>query len=233
MKVTLPDRVSGSRDALLVLEVEFPVATEERKVGLEITGPVQALDLQGGQAGGIYPVPVGLERLHIPLRVTADGAGEAKVVVTCQAGPESGQTAQRTLTLEAPQAVAAGGGGTRMALIGLLLAGLAAGGVILAPKFFGGPRVPGVEGQTEAEALAALKKAGYVVARPTLEDVQDRDRHGTVLRTIPAGGDRLDKGARVEVVLGNFGATQLVVPNVRVHAKRPWPRCGPPGSKPR
>ena len=41
MKVTLPEKVTGARDSLFVLEVEFPVATEERVVGVETTGAIE------------------------------------------------------------------------------------------------------------------------------------------------------------------------------------------------
>ena len=107
MKVTLPETVGGARDALFVLEVEFPVASEERVVEVEAAGPVVPLDLSGSTRGGTYRVPVGLERLHVPMRVTEDAETEATVRVSCTEGPESGLSEERKVRLEA---TAAGGG---------------------------------------------------------------------------------------------------------------------------
>ena len=110
MKVTLPDKVTGQKDALFVLEVEFPVATVERTVEVAVTGPVEPLDLSGSSRGGSYRIPVGLERLHVPMRVLEDGEGEARVTVTCLEGPEATLTDNQHLKLE-PAAATAGGGG--------------------------------------------------------------------------------------------------------------------------
>ena len=91
MKVTLPETVVGSRDTIFILKIEFPVSTVERQVVVEADGPVEALDLNGTGPGGDYGVPVGLESLHVPLRVTGDGAQEARVGVRCTDGPEAGE----------------------------------------------------------------------------------------------------------------------------------------------
>ncbi len=109
MKVTLPERITGARDALFVLEVEFAAATAERKVEVGTRGNVQALDLRGTGPGGRYVVPVGMERLHVPLRVSADGTGEAEVEVRCTSGPDSGRSERRSVRLEAAPAVGNGG----------------------------------------------------------------------------------------------------------------------------
>ena len=109
MKVTLPEKVTGARDALFVLEVEFPVATAERTVEVSVTGPVEPLDLSGSSRGGTYRIPVGLERLHVPMRVLEDGDGEARVSVTCLEGPEATLNDHQKLKLEAPGAAAGGG----------------------------------------------------------------------------------------------------------------------------
>ena len=103
MKITLPAKVTGTRDALFVLEVEFPVATGERTVEVEVQGPVEPLDLAGSSRGGTYRIPVGLERLHVPMRVTADGEAQATVGVRCSSGPDKGESESGTVVLEAAQ----------------------------------------------------------------------------------------------------------------------------------
>ena len=102
MKVTLPDTVPGTRDHIFILKVEFPVSTAERKVRVDTEGPIEALDVDGNGPGGDYTVHVGLESLHVPLRVKDGGEAPAKVAVRCTGGPEEGEAFSQTLELAAP-----------------------------------------------------------------------------------------------------------------------------------
>ncbi|MDF1701492.1 MAG: PASTA domain-containing protein [Planctomycetota bacterium] len=214
MKITLPERLAGTRDALFVLEVEFPVATGARTVEVKTEGAIQALDLRGTGPGGTYEVPVGLERLHVPMRVTEDTAGEAKVTIQCTEGPDSGSREERSLLLEAgPAAAATGGAGGKLAIVGILAALLIGGGFWLGPKLFGGPAVPDVAGMSENEAIAALQKAEYRYV-VTMEDVEDASKDGLVLRTIPAAGDGLEPGEQVQIVLGAAQSGMVKVDNL-------------------
>ena len=147
MKITLPERLAGTRDALFVLELEFPVATEERKVVVRTEGAVEALDLRGTGPGGEYEVPVGLERLHIPMRVTEDAEGEASVAVECTVGPDAGASESRTILLEkGPSAAGGSGAGGKLAVAAVLVALLGGAALWLGPKLFGGDEVPDVAG---------------------------------------------------------------------------------------
>ena len=215
MKITLPERLAGTRDALFVLEVEFPVATEERKVEVTTEGSIEALDLRGTGPGGTYEVPVGLERLHIPMRVTSDQQGEAKVKVACVAGPEQGTAEERTLLLEkGPGAPAGSGAGGKWALVALLVAALGAAAIWAGPKLFGGDKVPSVTGLSQNEAIAKLQKAEYRYEIVT-QDIEDRARHGVAIRTIPAGGAKLAKGERVQLVVGTALERMVKVDSVK------------------
>ncbi len=214
MKLTLPDSVAGTQDAIFIMEVEFPIATVERSVEVTTSGPIEAMDLQGSKAGGSYQVPVGLERLHVPLRVAASGGADASVHVRCTEGPEAGQAASRPVRLEAIAAAQGKSKGAKVALAVLLLAALGVGGFVLGPKLLGGAHeVPEVQGRSLAEARLAMSKAGYLV-KATLETVDDAKMHGRVLRTIPSSGTGLDRGKTVEVVVGRSGDVLVRVPSV-------------------
>jgi len=203
MKITLPERLAGTRDALFVLEVEFPVATEGRKVLVETTGAIEALDLRGTGPGGAYDIPVGLERLHVPMRVTQDVEAEASVKVTCSSGPDAGATEERTILLEKGPVASGSGSGSKLAIAAILVALLGGAAWWLGPKLFGGDKVPNVTGRSERQAVAMLQKAEYLT-EVTMEDVTDRAKHGVVLRTIPPAGAGQAKGSKVQIVVGNM-----------------------------
>src|SRR5262245_28708457 len=155
MRITLPERITGARDALFVLEIEFPSAAAERKIEVVTRGPVEALDLRGTGPGGRYLVPPGLERIHVPLRVTADGAGEAEVQVRCIQGPDTGSGESRTVRLEQAPSSAAGKSG-RLVTAGLALAALVAVGLLFGPKLFGkSEKVMNLVGKDERAAVDA------------------------------------------------------------------------------
>ena len=63
--------------------------------------------------------------------------------------------------------------------------------------------VPDVIDQSEADAAAALSKAGFEVRRHE-EDVDTLDQDGVVIDQDPAGGERLNKGSRVTITVGKF-----------------------------
>ena len=212
MKVSLPDKVTGARDALFVLEVEFPVATAERTVEVSVSGPVEPLDLSGSSRGGTYRIPVGLERLHVPMRVLEDGDAEALVTVTCLEGPEATLTDAQRLKLEAPGAQVGGGGRKRLLLGALALAAVAIGAFALAQRG-SSDTVPDVRGRSEAEARKALTSADYTV-RPTYDRTAETDSDGLVLRQSPAGGVPAPGDRIVEIVIGQAVAEAAVVPPV-------------------
>ena len=63
--------------------------------------------------------------------------------------------------------------------------------------------VPDVVDQQQADAEKALKGAGFEV-RVTHEDVDTPDEDGVVVDQDPAGGEKLEKGSRVTIVVGKF-----------------------------
>ena len=68
--------------------------------------------------------------------------------------------------------------------------------------------VPDVHGKAEADAAAALQKAGFTVSGVSYEPVSG-GQAGIVVRTIPTAGTRLARGAKVHVI-----ATALEAPAV-------------------
>ncbi len=221
MKISLPLQVAGSKDALFVLEVEFPVATAERTVAVAASGPVEALDLRGSGPGGAYQVPMGLERLHVPMRVTQDGQGEATVTVRCTEGPERGQEAQRTLRLgPAPHVSGRTGAGSKLAVAVVVLALLGTAALWLYPTLLGGPRVPAVAGLTEPQARQKLLAAEYSVS-VSKEETPDPGLQDRVLRTHPAEGEELARGSEVELVIGQPQGHLVKVPALRGQMEGP------------
>lgn len=202
MKITLPAKVTGTRDALFVLEVEFPVATGERTVEVEVQGPVEPLDLAGSSRGGTYRIPVGLERLHVPMRVTADGEAQATVSVRCSSGPDKGESESGTVVLEAPSVAAAGSGGRRgrWLAVAAAIAAVAAGawGVT---QLTGKDKVPDVRRLTHEAAEQKLREAGL---EPSVryEPPEVPADAGLVMRTLPGPGQEVPANKTVEVIVG-------------------------------
>nr|MDJ0976180.1 PASTA domain-containing protein [Planctomycetota bacterium] len=204
MRVTLPDQVAAAGDTLFVLEIEFPEARPAaEKIEVTTTGDIEALDLRGTGAGGTYEVHPGLQGLHVPLRVTEATPGEAKVQVDWTDHTGQVTSEERTLTLEAVADAEGSGAGAKLAVVGLLVAGLVALGVFVAPGLFGGGKVPDVSGQQLADARQALEDAGYVVAVDRVP-VDDRRKNGVVLRTDPKAGDKRQSGAEVRIQVGSL-----------------------------
>lgn len=211
MKVTLPEKVTGARDSLFVLEVEFPVATEERVVEVETTGAIEPLDLSGSSRGGTYRVPVGLERLHVPLRVTEDAAGEATLKVSCAEGPESGQSEERKLVLEEATAKATVSSKRWLGVAAAVI--LVAGGAWVVSQLFGKGGVPDLRGLTHEEAETRLAEENL---KPDVryEPAETKEDEGVVMRTIPAAGEEAPDDGRIEVVLGRPSDQMVGIPAV-------------------
>jgi serine/threonine-protein kinase len=63
--------------------------------------------------------------------------------------------------------------------------------------------VPGVTGQSEAQARSSLSAAGFSV-NVTTQTVTDKSKNGVVLSQSPSGGTKAKKGATVAIVVGNY-----------------------------
>ena len=214
MKIHLPDRMAGTKDALFVLELEMPPSADQRTVEVHATGPVDPLTLRGNQVGGTYIVPVGVEHLRIPLRVRKDGAAAATIVARCTEGPEAGTTLEHNLLLDAPAVVERGSRPAgKLGVAALVLAGLGAAGAFVVPKLLGGPSVPDVVAMTQADAERAVREAHYIVQLSN-EAVDDPASVDKVLRTIPAPGAELAKGESVELVIGVADDALVPVPDL-------------------
>jgi eukaryotic-like serine/threonine-protein kinase len=68
--------------------------------------------------------------------------------------------------------------------------------------------VPDVRGQLENEAIAALRRAGFVVSR-SVESSDDVPR-GHVIRTSPGHGEEADRGSTVQMVVSTGVETEIV-----------------------
>jgi serine/threonine-protein kinase len=63
--------------------------------------------------------------------------------------------------------------------------------------------VPDVVDQQQGDAENALRGAGFKV-RTRSQDVDTLDQDGVVIDQDPAGGEKLEKGSRVTIVVGKF-----------------------------
>src|SRR5262245_21075527 len=79
MKVYLADKVSGVPGSLCVAEIEF--TSPARRVRVQTSEGLEALDLHGERPGGVYDAAASLPRIHVPLRVTKSRTGAAKVTI--------------------------------------------------------------------------------------------------------------------------------------------------------
>ncbi len=208
MRISLPDRVPASKGSLFVAKVEVPAAMRgECIVEVATEGPLQALDLRGVGPGGRYGLPHGVEAVHVPIRVETGQPGNAVVHVRITDHEGKQETTQHPLRLDvASEPVATGdgdggGGGGKAGLVFLLLLGMAGLGIWLGPKFVQRDYVPDVRGLSFDEAQQRLAEAGYR-AKEWPDIVQDRDKHGLVLRTKPRGGEPHAKQDEVAVFVG-------------------------------
>jgi serine/threonine-protein kinase len=86
-------------------------------------------------------------------------------------------------------------------------------------------KVPDVVGLSEGEASTELRAAGLEV-RSSEEATTDPDQDGTVLRQSPGGGQEVDEGTEVLIVIGRFEPP----PEEEPPAAEP-PDAGPPASQ--
>ncbi|MFM8979704.1 MAG: PASTA domain-containing protein [Planctomycetia bacterium] len=212
MRIHLPEQITGARDSLFVLDLEVAPAAQERQVQVSTEGGLQALDLRGTGPGGTYTIPAGQDQLHVPLRVTADGAGEAAVVLSFVSGPEAGTRERRGVRLLAP-GPALPASRSRSMLPVAVLAAVVLVAVLVAQRMLGGATVPSVVGKRSGEAVRLLQGArlGPKVAR---EDVAEASRDGVVLRQAPVAGSRVKSDSEVQLVVGRYVAPKAEVPEL-------------------
>jgi beta-lactam-binding protein with PASTA domain/predicted Ser/Thr protein kinase len=109
-----------------------------------------------------------------------------------------------------------------IALVSVLAVLLVAGGIALAVALSGGDDhtpaatttvgVPNLVSATQANATAQLQALGLVVGAVTTQP-STAAQAGTVLSTNPAGGAQVDKGTKVDLVLGG-GPNTVAIPAV-------------------
>ncbi|MCA9316914.1 MAG: PASTA domain-containing protein, partial [Planctomycetes bacterium] len=215
MHISLPQSVAGAKDAYFVLELAFERADVARTIEVEADAPLEVLDLEGRGPGGWYEVPGGVERLHVPVRVTADGSGRPQVRVRAIDGPEAGIALGREVQLAATApAVRGAKPAGKLLVAAVVIAALGGLGLVLGPRLFGGgQRVPNLVGLQQARALADLEAANTAV-RVIEEEVDRDDAIGRVLRTSPAPGESLATDGRVTVVVGVARGDLVVVPDL-------------------
>lgn len=213
MRIHLPEQITGVRDMLFVLDVQLTPAQVERRLEVVTQGALEALDLRGTGPGGSYVVPARQDQLHIPLRVTADGAGEASVELRCVEGPEQGKSERRTLRLTPAQTAAAAGGRSRLLLPLLALAALVGAGLYFGPKLLGGVKVPQLTGKKQTEAVRIAQRSKFRV-RANGEDVTEEARDGIVLRQKPSADTKAKEGSEIELVVGRFTPALAEVPDL-------------------
>lgn len=212
MRIHLPEQITGSRDSLFLLDIQVPATDTERQVEVATQGALLALDVQGTGPGGRYTIPAGQEQLQVPLRVTADGAGQATVVVSCASGPEAGQQERCTVQLMAP-GPALPAQRSRSIVPVLLLSALLLVGLFVAQRLSSGATAPSVVGKRVSEATSQVKTA-RLSPKVTYSDVAELARDGVVLSQQPAGGTRLESQATVGLVVGRYVPPQVVVPEL-------------------
>jgi len=200
MKVHLMERVPGSKGALTVLELEF--TSKARSVRVTTTEGLEPLDLRGERTGGTYDAAPTLTRLHVPLRVTADGNRSVKVSVTVTdaAGLVAAEAWEGTVRLESVR--------RKSPSMALLLGGFAAvaagiGAFVILPMLRPAA-VPSLVGKPQAEAERALKSLGFA---PVVEQVDSAGDAGRVIAQVPAPDTQPPKNSPVLLRVGRRPTT--------------------------
>ena len=199
MRAHLADRAPGRRDEMIVLEIEF--TSKARRVRVEASDGLEALDLRGERAGGTYDAAPTLPRLHVPLRVTRDGpgTGRVRVVVEDVAGAIAAETWDGQVVLEGTKAAA---GAARTGLwLGAFAVTVAALVYFVGLPLFQPPKVPTLVGRARADAERTLKSLGIAPVTETVDARTDRDV-GVVIGQSPEGGSRVAKGSTVVITVG-------------------------------
>ncbi len=199
MKVHFPASTAGVKGALVVLEVEF--SSKARRVKVKAENGLEPLDLRGEGLGGQYEVPESVPRLHVPMRVTRDGAGKARVSVVVEdvKGVLPPDSWSGELVLTPPPARAAK---RQMAfLVGAFAVVVAAIVWFVVLPMFRNPDVPGVLGKPVDEAEKMLRAQGFAPERVT-RDAPDPSKEGVVYEQAPAGGTARPFGSTVTITVG-------------------------------
>src|SRR5262245_44442676 len=209
MKVHFPPSVAGVRGALVVLEVEFQ--SRARRLRVRGFDGLEPLDLRGEHVGGTYEIPESVPRVHVPMRVTRDGAGSGNVSVTVDdpKGTAPPETWEGELVLEAPPARTAR---RQMAWIVAAFAAVVAAIVwfVVLPTFRE-PEVPSVLGKSPEEAERSLRALGLAVVRETVE-TNSPSGEGKVIAQAPAPGAHRALGEAVTITVGRRKAEVAGVP---------------------
>src|SRR5262245_1464161 len=211
MRVHFPTRITGQRGTLAVLEIEF--TSKARRVVVRGFDGLEPLDLKGEKVGGTYDVPDTLPRLHVPVRVTKDGAGKARLEVRVDdaRGAVAPETWQTTVTLDAPAATAARG--QKAWLLGAFAAVVGAIAVFVLLPMFQATKVPKLEGRGVDDAQKIIRSQGYVPQvrrRPTAVPAEV----GVVLAQSPAAGKELPRESAIEIVVGTAREIASDVPDL-------------------
>src|SRR5438105_2056922 len=211
MKVHFPASVTGQKDTLVVLEVEF--TSKARRVIVQGFDGLEPLDLKGEKAGGTYEVMEALPRLHVPMRVTRTGPGKGrgKVRVEDAKGVIAPEEWDGAVTLEAP--VAGTGKRNKAWILTAFVAIVAAIAVFVVAPLFESPRVPSLLGKPQEEAQRAIKSLGYYPQMRVHEE-NDASREGLVVGQVPDAGTDLPRGSTVEILVGHRTEAGVVVPDL-------------------
>jgi len=122
-----------------------------------------------------------------------------------------------------------------IAVVGLLIV---AGVIALALTLSGGKKaptapakvaVPALVNQSQAAAVQLLSSAGLKVGTVTPQTTGNTDQVGRVLDSDPAGGVQVDKGTKVDLVVGQAPNTVAVPPVVGLDADRAKTTLGTAG----
>ncbi|MBL9086629.1 MAG: PASTA domain-containing protein, partial [Planctomycetia bacterium] len=200
MKVHLMERVPGSKGALTVLEIEF--TSKARNVRVTTSEGLEPLDLRGERTGGTYDAAPTLTRLHVPLRVTADGSRTAtvSVTVTDAAGLVAAEAWEGTVRLESTRRKAPS---AALLLGGFGAVALGIGAFVVLP-LLQPPSVPSLVGKPQGEAERALRALGFA---PVVEQVDSEGNDGRVIAQVPAAETQPPKNAPVLLRVGRRPAT--------------------------
>ena len=147
-------------------------------------------------------------------------AGEAGGTAVMPAVGDAGASGMRTSTYRgADFDMSNGGKKSSKRTVGIVVGVIVALAVIGAIAAFamgafngGGDRVPGVIGQTQEAATAALEKAGYKVGEVT-EEYDSKTVSGRVSKQDPTEGTELEKGGTVNLVISK-GAEKGTIPDL-------------------
>ncbi|MGH8995940.1 MAG: PASTA domain-containing protein, partial [Acidimicrobiales bacterium] len=146
-----------------------------------------------------------------------NGAGATTGIMGAIAATESVSTVQRTQAFPRPgrKRETTGqrrrGGWGWLALLAVLLAGVAVVAYLLVSTFTGGFALPNVVGKPEAQAEQVLTSKGLVIGTTT--NRADPSAAGTVLSTNPPAGTHVAKKAVVSLVV-SAGEVEVKVPSV-------------------